>query len=88
VQGVQRWGPDYGQIELRPSVPQKSKLLSQVFTLPLSLFPSPISGSRSVNQAQKLCFGCVLGLVHNCKLALKQGDLSSHLVNLPMSKSQ
>jgi hypothetical protein len=43
---------------------------------------------RSINQTQKLCFGCILGLVCNCKLALKQGDLSNPLINLPMSKSQ
>jgi hypothetical protein len=53
-----------------------------VLTLPFSLFPSPISGGHFVNQVWELHFGYVPSLARNRKLALKKGDLSSHLISL------
>jgi hypothetical protein len=50
MQGALRWGAEYGQAQLRPFELQKSKLLDQVLTLPLSLFLSPINSDFFVNQ--------------------------------------
>jgi hypothetical protein len=87
VQGGLRRAADYDQAQLRPSDPQKSKILGQALALPLGLFSLLVGVGCLVNQAWELCFGCVPGLVHNCKLALKKGDLSSSFVSLPASRS-
>jgi hypothetical protein len=88
MHGGLRRGTDYGQAQLGPSDPQKSKLLSRVLTLPLEFISSPVGVGYLVNKAWELRFGCVPGLVHNYKLAPEKGDLSSRLISLLASRSQ
>jgi hypothetical protein len=88
-QGAPLWSANYGQVQLRPPPnPQKIMFSDQGLTLPLGLVLSLVRIGCHVNQTQKLCLGRISGLACNHKLTFEEGDLSSHLASLRVSRRQ
>jgi hypothetical protein len=71
-----------------PPNPQKIMFSDQGLTLPLGLVLSLVCIGCHVNQTQKLCLGRISGLACNHKLTFEEGDLSSHLASLRVSRRQ
>jgi hypothetical protein len=71
---------DYGQTQLGTPSLQKGKLLDQDLALSLDIFPPPVDINHFIRQALEFCLGHFPGLARVHKLALKKGDLPSHLI--------
>jgi hypothetical protein len=63
-------------------------LLDLCHTLPPSLFLPSVGISCPIGQAREFCLIHDLGLARIRQLIHEKGDLSNHLVGLPVSRSQ